>query len=145
MSQKKLFAKSASRIRKIAQFFKNRRGKTLLVIAFISFFVALADPISTYLALEMPGFYEKNVISRWWWNHYGMPGLFLVNLVPFAVFIVFFLLGYAVISYAINQKFQKNKNIANWLVFLFFLGVFIVLIILKAEVVYNNVRLLLGY
>lgn len=145
MSQKKLFVRSGARIRKIVQSMKNRRGKALLLVAVISFIVVLADPISTYLALEMPGFYEKNAISRWWWNHYGMPGLFLVNLVPFALFIFFFILGYAVLSYAINQKFQKHKNTANWLVFLFFLIVFIVLILLKAEVVYNNVRLLLGY
>ncbi len=124
---------------------KKRRGKTLLLVAVISFMVVLADPISTYLALEMPGFYEKNAISRWWLEHYGMPGLFLANLLPFLFFILFFLFGYAVLSYAINKNFQKNKNIADWLVFLFFLGVFVALIVLKAEVVYNNVRLLLGH
>ncbi|MGD0645746.1 MAG: hypothetical protein ABSA75_12650 [Candidatus Bathyarchaeia archaeon] len=145
MSQKKPFVRLAARIRNIVQPMKKRRGKTLLLIALISFIVVLADPISTYFALEKPGFYEANAISRWWLENYGMAGLFLVNLVPFSVFILFFLFGYAVLSYSINQKFHKHKNIANWLVFLFFLIVFVVLMLLKAEVVYGNVRLLLGH
>jgi hypothetical protein len=64
MSQKKLFVRLAARIRNIVQPMKNRRGKTLLLIAFIAFIVVLADPISTYLGLEKPGFYEKNATSR---------------------------------------------------------------------------------
>ena len=71
--------------------------------------------------------------------------MFLVNLLPFSVFILFFVFGYAVLLYAIDKKFKKHKNIANWLVFTFFLVVFVVLILLKAEVVYHNVKLLLGH
>jgi hypothetical protein len=76
MSQKKLSAKTAARIRNVVHQMKNRRGKALLLIALISFIVVLADPISTYLALEKPGFYEANVISRWWLENYGVAGLF---------------------------------------------------------------------
>jgi hypothetical protein len=142
MSQEKLFGKTSTIIRNIVGQMKNRRGKTLMLIALISFIVILADPISTYIALEKPGFYEENAASRWWLENYGVAGLFFVNLLPFSVFILFFLSGYAIVSYLINQKFTRHKNIANWLVFLFFIGVFVVLMFLKVEVVYGNLRLL---
>jgi hypothetical protein len=66
VNQKGYSTKTTARIRKVILQMKNRRGKTLLLIALVSFIVVLADPIRTYLALEKPGFYEANTTSRWW-------------------------------------------------------------------------------